>query len=205
MIKMLTDIVLNHRSMEFLQSETPFRAGIDFQYIASLCRSIWSTLSHWAAVGYMEAPALMVGLAAIMIIPILAITGFAVNLGLSRRAQKACERSGRNAAADGDLSWPRNAWITIEGEVPERRQFASQMLNIGREDDNDVQIEHASVHRHHALLHRASDALYYVRDLSGDTGNGIKVNGRRVTEAALVDGDRIEVGAVAVRFEAQPI
>jgi FHA domain len=196
MIKMLTDIVLNHRSMEFLQSETPFRAGIDFQYIASLCRSIWSTLSHWAAVGYMEAPALMVGLAAIMIIPILAITGFAVNLGLSRRAQK---------VADGDLSWPRNAWITIEGEVPERRQFASQMLNIGREDDNDVQIEHASVHRHHALLHRASDALYYVRDLSGDTGNGIKVNGRRVTEAALVDGDRIEVGAVAVRFEAQPI
>ncbi len=161
-------------------------------------------LSHGLDAGYREAPALMVGLAAVVVIPLFALAGVVINRLLARSYASA-GLSSMSPASESGLEWPRDAWITIEGEVPHRRPFASQMLNIGREDDNDVQIEHASVHRHHALLHRANDALYYVRDLSGEAGNGIKVNGRRVTEQALMDGDRIEVGAVGVRFEARPV
>jgi FHA domain len=161
--------------------------------------------SNGLEAGYREAPALMAGLAAVIIIPLFAIAGVVVNRFLIRRRDAAAARVGTFSTSEVGLEWPRQAWITIEGQVPQRRPFANQMLNIGREDDNDVQIEHASVHKHHALLHRASDTLYYVRDLSGEAGNGIKVNGRRVMEQALMDGDRIEVGAVAVRFEARPV
>ena len=147
----------------------------------------------------------MVGLAAVVVIPLFALAGVVINRLLLRRRDASTVLSSMSSANEVGLEWPRDAWITIEGEIPHRRPFASQMLNIGREDDNDVQIQHESVHRHHALLHRANDALYYVRDLSGEAGNGIKVNGRRVTEQALMDGDRIEVGAVGVRFEARPV
>ncbi len=205
MIKMIIGLVWDAGAVEYLRPVNPIRAGVDFPSITVFGRAAWSTLSHWVEIGYGEAPALMVGLAAVIIIPIFAITGVIVNKWLSRRAAKAAERVTRKTVVDGDLSWPRSAWITVEGDVPQRRPFASQMLNIGREDDNDVQLEHASVHRHHALLHRASNAIFYVRDLSGDNGNGIKVNGRRVREVALTDGDRIEVGAIAFRFEARPI
>ena len=51
------------------------------------------------------------------------------------------------------------------------------------------------------MLQRTSDARFIICDLSGASGNGIKVNGSRVAQAALADGDRIEVGAVVLGFE----
>jgi pSer/pThr/pTyr-binding forkhead associated (FHA) protein len=71
-------------------------------------------------------------------------------------------------------------------------------------EDNDLRLDHATVHRHHAVLQRTSDARFIICDLSGASGNGIKVNGSRVAQAALADGDRIEVGSVVLDFETQP-
>lgn len=68
---------------------------------------------------------------------------------------------------------------------------------------NDVQLADASVHRHHAVVHHADDERFIIKDLSGREGNGVKVNGQRVAEAALASGDVIEVGTVVLRFEAR--
>jgi pSer/pThr/pTyr-binding forkhead associated (FHA) protein len=63
---------------------------------------------------------------------------------------------------------------------------------IGRGSDVDVQLSDTGVSRRHAelLLQRNGQHLY--RDLAST--NGSRINGQKVREAPLVDGDRIEVG-----------
>ena len=51
---------------------------------------------------------------------------------------------------------------------------------------------------------RNGSAEFLIKDLSGRDGNGVKVNGRPVDAALLQHGDRIEIGAVALKFEAIP-
>ena len=192
-------------SVDHVSGGRPVQAGIDFSALGLIGRNAWSTLELWITSGYQEAPALMVGLAPLILIPVLAIVGFAVNLHLSFLNVARTSGPAVGTIADIETRWPRDAWITIEGGAAERREISCEMLNIGRDDDNDLQLEHVSVHRHHAVLHRSSDALIYVRDLSGDKGNGIKVNGERVRHVALTDGDRVEVGAFTFKFEAHPM
>ena len=63
---------------------------------------------------------------------------------------------------------------------------------VGRGSDVDVQLADTGVSRRHGELLLQSNGHHVYRDL-GST-NGSKVNGRKVHEAPLVDGDRIEVG-----------
>jgi len=68
---------------------------------------------------------------------------------------------------------------------------------LGRALDNDVVLESNDVSRKHARLEPAGNVLRLV-DL-GST-NGIRVNGRRVQEHLLRDGDLIEIGSVQLAF-----
>jgi hypothetical protein len=63
---------------------------------------------------------------------------------------------------------------------------------IGRGSDVDVQLPDTGTSRRHGELLLQPDGHHIYRDL-GST-NGSRVNGRKVREAALHDGDRIEVG-----------
>jgi pSer/pThr/pTyr-binding forkhead associated (FHA) protein len=63
---------------------------------------------------------------------------------------------------------------------------------IGRSSDVDVQLADTGVSRRHGELLLQPDGRHVYRDL-GST-NGSRVNGRKVHEVPLVDGDRIEVG-----------
>jgi hypothetical protein len=65
------------------------------------------------------------------------------------------------------------------------------VLTIGRGSDNDLVIHDARVSRHHARLQARRGTLVYT-DL-GST-NGSRVNGLRVAEVVLGEGDRIELG-----------
>ena len=163
----------------------------------------WGTTVQLAVEGYATAPALMIGLAAMALVPLLALGGVVAGFIARRRAQRLAATGTPVVPAEivDDLA-TSCAWITIEGETPPRRVMAREMLSIGRQDDNVVQLQDASVHRHHALLHRAPDTRIFVRDLSGRGGNGVKVNGERVWSRALKHGDRIEVGAKVLTFEA---
>ena len=63
------------------------------------------------------------------------------------------------------------------------------MLRIGREADNDICLSDKTVHRYHAVIHRTTDGAVVVTDLSGADGNGVLINGTRVGEGRLTEGD----------------
>jgi len=62
---------------------------------------------------------------------------------------------------------------------------------VGRREFCDVQINHDSLSKRHAVLVR-TDGLLMVRDLAST--NGTKVNGQRVMWAALLPNDRLTLG-----------
>jgi len=72
-------------------------------------------------------------------------------------------------------------------------------VTIGRADDNAIQIEYdAQVSRHHLEIAREAGVVV-LRDLG--TGAGTFVDGTRVTEHRLVDGQTIQVGSTSLFFQ----
>jgi pSer/pThr/pTyr-binding forkhead associated (FHA) protein len=72
-----------------------------------------------------------------------------------------------------------------------------QLLRIGRSPVCDILLDDASVSRRHAVVvHRGGRAVL----LDDRSLNGIYVNGVRVGEAALSDGDAIAIGHVSLRY-----
>jgi hypothetical protein len=145
---------------------------------------------------YGRAPVLVVGLGALLVVPLLALGGLAMR--------------GRGApppAAPGEsieTTWPNEGWIEVEGNSESRRRIGHGMVRIGRQDDNDLCISHRTVHRYHAIVHHSPDAGFIITDLSGAEGNGIRVNGTRVEQAHLSHGDCVELGEVRLKFESAP-
>lgn len=68
---------------------------------------------------------------------------------------------------------------------------------IGRSAAADIQIDQDSVSRNHARV-ECEGGQVTVRDLG--SSNGVFVNGHRVEEAVLADGDRIHVGETILKF-----
>jgi pSer/pThr/pTyr-binding forkhead associated (FHA) protein len=100
---------------------------------------------------------------------------------------------------------PARAYLEIAGVENSQFAIARDMLRIGREDDNDIRIPSKDVHRYHAAIYREHDDDWYIADLSGNGGNGVRVNGRVCSEARLKDGDIIELGPGRLRFRAGPM
>jgi hypothetical protein len=92
---------------------------------------------------------------------------------------------------------PRRETATLEwagGVVT----IGQRVVVIGRSGDCDVRVEDANVSRRHAEVRRIGDG-YSLVDL-GST-NGTEVNGQRIQETALMNGDVIEVGTTRITFE----
>lgn len=68
---------------------------------------------------------------------------------------------------------------------------------VGRGAEADVRLPDSGVSRAHAEVH-VEDGRVRVVDLSST--NGTLVNGRRVAEAELSDGDRLDIGATALIY-----
>jgi hypothetical protein len=81
----------------------------------------------------------------------------------------------------------------------QRISVGEEPLSIGRLAECDVVLADDSVSRRHAEVRRQGNEIV-VRDL-GST-NGTKVNGERVAERPLEDGDLLTVGTATLRFEA---
>ena len=160
----------------------------------------WHSIVAWAIEGYAKAPAVMAGLAAALAVPLLAALGALARLaggGPNMRAATAADR-GETAA------WPHSALIRIEGGKGPH-PLTREMLRIGRQDDNDLCLADTTVHRYHAVIHRTPEADFVITDLSGPDGNGVRVNGERIAQLQLLDGDAITIGAVRLTFESQPL
>jgi hypothetical protein len=69
---------------------------------------------------------------------------------------------------------------------------------IGRSSECDVPLEDPNVSRRHAEIRRIGEG-YSLVDL-GST-NGTEVNGQRIQETALMNGDVIELGTTSITFE----
>ena len=69
---------------------------------------------------------------------------------------------------------------------------------IGRHRDNGIQLADPGVSSFHARLYRGADG-YVVEDLK--SRNGTWVNGERVYQATLMDGDRLHVGQTDLVYE----
>ena len=91
---------------------------------------------------------------------------------------------------------PVGALVLPDGE---RVILSDEPLTIGRLNECDVVLADDSVSRRHAEVRRRENDIVVV-DL-GST-NGTRVNGERVTERRLVDGDQIVIGSTSLRFEA---
>ncbi len=75
--------------------------------------------------------------------------------------------------------------------------LAGDNMHIGRSPAADIVLDNASVSRRHALVTRRGEATVILDDRSL---NGVHVNGVRVSEAELKDGDVILVGHVTLRY-----
>lgn len=71
------------------------------------------------------------------------------------------------------------------------------VTRIGRSGAADLRLDDAAVSRRHALLVRRDGVIRVVDDRSL---NGVRVNGERVSDAALADGDEVAIGRVLLRF-----
>ncbi len=96
---------------------------------------------------------------------------------------------------------PRAPKASVEVREGERRTVAlgPEPLLIGRDHENDVVLDDPRVSRKHAEI-RLRLGRYTLYDLQST--NGTYVNGRRVAEMVLNDGDRISVAGLELAFRA---
>ena len=71
------------------------------------------------------------------------------------------------------------------------------VTRLGRGVSADVLLDHPTVSRRHALVVRREQTLVLLDDRSM---NGTWVNGERISEAVLSDGDQIQLGAIELSF-----
>jgi hypothetical protein len=89
----------------------------------------------------------------------------------------------------------RQALLAGEGK---RNKLSGTRVVLGRSRECDIVMSDPNVSRRHAELRREG-AGWSIVDL-GST-NGIKVNGQRVDQATLNDGDRVTLGVTDMTFE----
>ena len=86
-----------------------------------------------------------------------------------------------------------NPTSSARREIP----LARALLSIGRDPSNDVVLPDAMVSRRHAVIeYRGSQ--YFIRDCN--SSNGSLVNGDRVSEKSLRDGDLVAIGTARLLF-----
>ena len=78
--------------------------------------------------------------------------------------------------------------------------LSGREITVGRVEDNKIQVEHASVSGHHALL-KLDSQDYVIKDL--DSTNGTRINGERVTEQKLRRNDILRLGNIELLYDSE--
>lgn len=91
--------------------------------------------------------------------------------------------------------------------VAQSPEFAGQVfdlagpeITVGRVADNKIQVEHASVSGHHAVL-RIDAQDYILKDL--DSTNGTRVNGEKIVEQKLRRNDVVRLGNIELLYDSE--
>jgi uncharacterized RDD family membrane protein YckC len=91
------------------------------------------------------------------------------------------------------------AKLIVNPTSPSRRELAlsRSLVSIGRDPSNDVVLPDAMVSRRHAVIeYRGSQ--YFLRDCN--SSNGSLINGDRISERGLRDGDLVAIGTARLLF-----
>jgi pSer/pThr/pTyr-binding forkhead associated (FHA) protein len=87
--------------------------------------------------------------------------------------------------------------LTLSGRTLERYELDKESIKIGRNEDCDVTIDNLGVSRYHCEI-VSKDGFFVLRDLKSN--NGTFVNGKRVDNYNLNDGDEISIGKFTISF-----
>jgi hypothetical protein len=166
--------------------------------------------------GYERAPALVLVLSALLLLPAAALVSFGVQAVARRKMKRAAGRAAQLRAGAAAVAseeptggtaplWSHQAWLTLQDGAAGTLALAGQTIRIGRHQDNDIRLPDTSVHRYHAVIEQTPEEAFVITDLSGTDGNGVRVNGERLARAQLADGDIIELGRTRLKFESVPV
>lgn len=123
-----------------------------------------------------------------------------VELGATERIDAiAClDERNRRRASEPETAQP-GRYLEVQGTGGETLlvPLTLEVVHIGRGLAADLHLDEGSVSRRHAILvQRGAGA----RVLDDRSANGTLVNGRRVTQADLQNGDVIVLGRVVLRY-----
>ena len=100
--------------------------------------------------------------------------------------------------APAPLAPPPSAYLQMQDAESRRIPLTKPASRIGRRPENDIVFANTSVSGYHAEIHAQRDGTYRITDLG--SGNGLRVNDQSVAQAALANGDLVELGEVRFRF-----
>jgi pSer/pThr/pTyr-binding forkhead associated (FHA) protein len=100
-------------------------------------------------------------------------------------------------AEEGATVMLASAAIVIDDPAGPKEYPLSVVNGIGRSDENRICLSNAGISRKHAVI-TALARGFTIKDLGSQ--NGTFINGQRVTETQLADGDTIDVGSVRFVF-----
>jgi len=83
----------------------------------------------------------------------------------------------------------------LEGKIVD---LIEERITVGRALDNMIRLEDGTVSHHHAMF-LIDGTDFKVRDLNST--NGSRVNGLRIVETKLHNGDQVRFGSVELRYE----
>ena len=107
------------------------------------------------------------------------------------------DRERRRAATTVPVPEPGRYLAVESGDEAVLIPVESAVTHLGRSPSADVHLDEPTVSRKHALVVLRGDDVVLLDDRSM---NGTWVNGERVREAVLADGDVVELGAVRLRY-----
>lgn len=87
------------------------------------------------------------------------------------------------------------AFLIVEGK--RAISLERSITTIGRKPDNHIVINDQHVSRYHVQIHKINDS-FVLMDLESTVGTSI--NGKKVSQAFLKDGDVISIGGVPLLF-----
>jgi pSer/pThr/pTyr-binding forkhead associated (FHA) protein len=88
--------------------------------------------------------------------------------------------------------------VATGGVTGTRLELNDSATTFGRSGDSGILLDDVSVSRHHGVFTRTASGRVTVRDLN--SLNGTYVNGARVDETVLRNGDEIQIGKFKLIF-----
>ena len=92
--------------------------------------------------------------------------------------------------------------IQRKGRRPQIFRLVQPSVVIGRGHGTDLLLPDVSVSRQHARVEESPDNGHRIIDL--ESQNGTKINGQRVTDHPLSDGDELQIGKFLLTYETKP-